>query len=59
MEGQQKDAGGGSCNLIINVFLAYYFHKYAYENPDIGECWAAQNSRTPVATQTLGYENVS
>ena len=60
MEGQEsKQAAGGGFNLIINAVLAYYFYQYAYANPDEGQCWAAENSRTPVATETAGYKNVT
>ena len=45
--------------MIINAVLAYYFHKYAYNNPDEGECWASENSRIPVAIETEGYKNVT
>ena len=60
MEGQEsKQAGTGAINLIINAVLAYYFYQYAYANPDEGQCWAAESSRTPVATETAGYTNVT
>ena len=60
MEGQErKHCGVGSVNLIINAALAYFFYQYAYNNPDEGQCWAHKNIRTPVATATVGYRNVS
>ena len=51
MEGQEgKQAGTGAINLIINAVLAYYFYQYAYKNEDVGECWAADGTNTPVST---------
>ena len=56
---QGKQATLGSCNLIINVVLAYYFCQYAYNNPDEGSCWAISRNSTPSAIPIEGYKNVT
>ena len=37
---QRMKGSGGISNLAVNAVLAYYFYRYAFNNPDEGSCWA-------------------
>ena len=39
-EDQKQTPTGAVCNLIINAVFAYFFYKYAFNNPDEGSCFA-------------------
>ena len=43
---QKQNPTGAICSLVINGVFAYFFYKYAYNNPDEGSCFAKEGNET-------------
>ena len=61
MDEQKPNPSGLACNLIINAVFAYFFYKYAFQNPDEGSCFAKEGNETaygeiPMITTGSGEE---
>ena len=45
-EDEKPNPGGQVCILIVNGVFAYFFYKYAFNNPDEGSCFAKGGNET-------------
>lgn len=49
MSEEKQSPGSAVCNLVINGVFAYFFYKYALNNPDQGSCFAKGGNETAYA----------
>ena len=50
---------GATWNLVINAALACFFFMYAFQNPDVGECFAKQGLKIGQPTIPISIPETS
>ena len=47
------DPRGDACNLIINSIVAFYMYIYAFNDPDLGACFAKSDGSSTFGQETI------